>query len=261
MLDCVADGVFTVDRDRRITCFNRAAEEITGVPRDEAIGRLCYEVFRGKRCKDDCALLETIRTGRRVICSSCSIVNAAGRDVPLSISTALLTDREGNVIGGVETFRDLSEIERLRKELERQYSFGDIVAKSDAMRSVLETLPRIADSTSTVLIEGESGTGKELVARAVHDLSRRAKSPSSRSIAEHFRIRSWNRNYSDTRPAHLPTRRTTNRADLPRRKGERSFSMKSGTSRRPCRRSCFASCRNASMNRWGPWNPAGPTSE
>ena len=177
MLDCVADGVFTVDRDRRITCFNRAAEEITGVPRDEAIGRFCYDVFRGKRCKDDCALLETICTGRRVVCSSCSIVSAAGREVPLSISTALLTDRDGNVIGGVETFRDLSEIERLRKELERRHSFGDIVAKSDAMRGVLDTLPRIADSASTVLIEGESGTGKELVARAIHDLSPRSKKP------------------------------------------------------------------------------------
>jgi len=177
MLDCVADGVFTVDCQRRITCFNRAAEEITGVPRDEAVGKLCHEVFKGRGCETKCALFETIRTGRRVVCMGCSIINARGRRVPLSISTAILKDREGNVIGGVETFRDLSEIERLRKELERQYTFADIVARSDAMRSLLDTIPRIAESSSNVLIEGESGTGKELVARAIHGHSPRREKP------------------------------------------------------------------------------------
>ncbi len=177
MLDCVADGVFTVDMDRRITCFNRAAELITGVPRAEAIGKHCFDVLRGTRCEDGCALQETIRTGRRVVCESCCIVNAEGQTIPLSISTALLKDRTGKVIGGVETFRDLSEIERLRKELERKYTFGDIVARSDAMRDVLEIIPRVADSSCSVLIEGETGTGKELVARAIHGLSPRCAQP------------------------------------------------------------------------------------
>jgi PAS domain S-box-containing protein len=177
MLDCVADGVFTVDEDRRITCFNRAAEMITGVPRAEAIGQHCFDVLRGSRCEEDCALRETIRTGQPVVCQSCYIVNAKGQSIPLSISTALLKDREGKVIGGVETFRDLSEIERLRKELERKYTFGDIVARSEAMRQVLEIIPRVAESSSTVLIEGESGTGKELLARAIHDLSPRREKP------------------------------------------------------------------------------------
>ncbi|HIQ20057.1 MAG TPA: PAS domain S-box protein [Planctomycetes bacterium] len=177
MLDCVADGVFTVDMERRITCFNRAAEKITGVARSEAIGRRCYDVLRGSRCEKECALRETIETGRPVVCQGCYIVNAEGRSIPISISTALLKDREGEVIGGVETFRDLSEIERLRKELERKYTFGDIVARSDAMRRVLEIIPRVAESLTTVLIEGESGTGKELMARAIHDLSPRREKP------------------------------------------------------------------------------------
>lgn len=177
MLDCIADGVFTVDADRRITCFNRAAEKITGVLRAEAIGQHCFDVLHGSRCEENCALHETMRSGRAVVCQGCYIVNAQGQSIPISISTALLTDREGTVIGGVETFRDLREIERLRKELEQKYTFGDIVARSDAMRQVLEIIPRVAESLTTVLIEGESGTGKELVARAIHDLSPRREKP------------------------------------------------------------------------------------
>ena len=89
MLDCVADGVFTVDADRRITCFNRAAEKITGVPRAEAIGQHCFDILHGSRCEEDCALLQTIQNGRPVVCKGCHIVNAQGQCVPISISTSM----------------------------------------------------------------------------------------------------------------------------------------------------------------------------
>ncbi len=177
MLDCVTDGVFTVDEERRITCFNRAAEIITGVPRAEAIGQYCFDVLHGSRCEEQCALQETIRTGHPVVCQSCYIVNAQGQSVPVSISTGLLKDHKGRVIGGVETVRDLSELERLRKELAQSYTFQDIVARSTPMRRVLEILPRVAESPTTVMISGESGTGKELVARAIHSLSPRREKP------------------------------------------------------------------------------------
>jgi PAS domain S-box-containing protein len=173
ILDSIVDGVFTVDEEWRITCFNRAAEEITGVPREEAIGQRCCDVLRGSVCEEDCALKQTMRTGRPVVCKACYIVNAAGQRVPISISTAVLKDHEGKMIGGVETFRDLSVIEQLRKELEKKYSLSDIVTRSSAMHEVLDILPQVAESTSTVLIEGASGTGKELVARAIHELSPR----------------------------------------------------------------------------------------
>jgi transcriptional regulator with PAS, ATPase and Fis domain len=89
------------------------------------------------------------------------------------ISTALLKDDSGNIIGGVETFQDLSQIEQLQKELQARYSFEDIIGKSSEMRKLFELLPQIADSSSTVLIEGASGTGKELFAKAIHNLSPR----------------------------------------------------------------------------------------
>ena len=177
ILESISDGVFTVDGDWRITSFNRAAEEITGIPRDEAIGRPCFEVFRSSMCEASCALRHTLETGDPVINRSCYIVDAEGERIPISVSTAVLRDGAERVIGGAETFRDLSEVEELRRELEGRYQVGDLVSRSPAMRRVFDILPQIARSPSTVLIQGETGTGKELLARAIHDLSPRADGP------------------------------------------------------------------------------------
>ncbi|MBM4085947.1 MAG: PAS domain-containing protein, partial [Planctomycetes bacterium] len=177
ILDSIADGVFTVDKDWRITSFNRAAEAITGVTRQEAIGKPCCDVFRASVCESECALRRTLETGKETVNKAVYIVNADGNRIPISISTAILRDRRGRVIGGVETFRDLSLVEELRKELTGQYTFADILGKSREMRRLFEMLPQVAASDSTVLIEGESGTGKELFARAIHDLSARRKKP------------------------------------------------------------------------------------
>ena len=173
ILDSIADGVFTVDDDWRITSFNRAAERITGASREEAVGQRCCDVFRASICETECALKETLRTKRPILNKAIYIVDAGGQRIPISISAAILKDADGNVIGGVETFRDLSMVEELRKELQGKYSFADIVGRSPRMRQLFELLPRVADSNSTVLIEGASGTGKELFARAIHSLSPR----------------------------------------------------------------------------------------
>ncbi len=173
ILDSINDGVFTVDRRWRITSFNRAAERITGVKREQALGQHCCEVFRASICESACALRETLNTGRPIVNRAIYILDAHGNRLPISISTAVIRDAEGNVVGGVESFRDLAAAEQLRKELETKYSFAEIVGRGRAMREVFELLPRIAESDSSVLIEGASGTGKELFARAIHNLSPR----------------------------------------------------------------------------------------
>jgi PAS domain S-box-containing protein len=173
VLDSVADGVFTVDREWRVQFFNRAAERITGVPRDEARGSRCCDVFRASICGSDCALRHTVETGEPVVNRAVMILDSRGRKVPIRISTAVLRDRRGRIVGGVETFRDLSQVEELRKELEGRFSLGDIIGRSLPMRELFGILPTIAASDSTVVIHGASGTGKELFARAIHDLSPR----------------------------------------------------------------------------------------
>jgi PAS domain S-box-containing protein len=176
LLDHVPDGVFTVDAQWRVTRFNRAAEQITGIKRSEAIGRPCCEVFRASICESACALKQTLATRRPVVNKVVYIVNAAGQRVPISVSTAVLKDDQGRVIGGVESFRDLRLVEELHRQAQTQASFSNIIGRSAAMRELFELLPIVAASDSTVLIEGASGTGKELVARAIHELSpRKAK--------------------------------------------------------------------------------------
>jgi len=177
ILESISDGVFTVDMQWRVTSFNRAAEEITGVPREEAIGRHCSDVFRSSMCGAACALKQTMKAGEPVIGKSGFIVNADGERIPISVSTAVLRDADGNIIGGAETFRDLSEIEALRQELGEKFRVGDLTSRSPLMQRVFEVLPAIAVSPSTVLILGDTGTGKELMARTIHSLSPRSKGP------------------------------------------------------------------------------------
>ncbi len=177
ILDSINDGVFTVDEQWRITSFNRAAERITGVDREQALGRPCCEVFRASICEAACSLRETLSSGKPIVNKAVYILDAQGNRIPISISTAVFRDAEGNILGGVETFRDLSLVEELRKELQSKYRFADIVARSRAIHEIFEILPQIAESDSSVLVEGASGTGKELFARAIHDLSGRREKP------------------------------------------------------------------------------------
>ncbi|MEP0829301.1 MAG: sigma 54-interacting transcriptional regulator [bacterium] len=175
ILSSIADGVFTVDSERIITSFNPAAERITGIAASKAIGRRCYEVFHSDICEHGCLLERTLRTGVESIDQPVNIINSSGETIPISISTAVLRDDDGKVLGAVETFRDLSAIEHLRKELWKNYSFEDIISKSPIIHKLFSILPDVAESESTVLIQGPSGSGKELFARAIHNLSPRKK--------------------------------------------------------------------------------------
>jgi PAS domain S-box-containing protein len=177
ILNSIADGVFTIDRDRNITSFNKAAEKITGISKKQAIGQKCFDVLRANICQTECALEKTLQTGKELIDLPISVINNKGRTVTVSISTAVLKDSRGKVIGGVETFRDLTSLEVLRKEMSKRYTFQDIISKNHEIQKIFDVLPDIAESDSTVLIQGPSGSGKELFARAIHNLSLRMKKP------------------------------------------------------------------------------------
>ena len=177
ILDNITDGVYAIDLNWRVTYFNRAAEKITGIPVKEAIGRSCFEVFRSNVCESNCVLRETLDTGSPIINRPIYIVRADKKRIPISSTTMLLKDGKKNVIGGVVTFRDLSDISELRRALFKQHSYEDIVSKSAGMHKIFSILPQISQSHSTVLIQGASGTGKELVARAIHNNSMHKNGP------------------------------------------------------------------------------------
>ena len=175
ILNSITDGVFTIDANWRITSFNKAAEQITGITRENAIGQTCKDVLRANVCETDCALRYTMNTGKPIINKPVHIIDTEGRLKAITISTALLKDGNGKTIGGVETFRDMTVVEELRKQVQKQYSCEDIISRNHKIQELFNILPQIAESDCAVLIEGQTGTGKELFARAIHNLSHRRK--------------------------------------------------------------------------------------
>ncbi len=177
ILDSIADGVFTVDMNWKITSFNKAAENITGISKKEAIGKRCSKVFRADVCENGCILQYTMKTKKPVVNMPVHIIRADKKSIPISVNTTLLRDDAGRVIGGVETFRDLSDVSKLRRVILKQLSFDDIISKNSKMVRLFSMLPQIAESHSTVLLEGASGTGKEIFARAIHNNSKNRNGP------------------------------------------------------------------------------------
>lgn len=177
ILNGIADGVMVMGLDKKVLFMNRAAREILGRTGDEDIcGKNCSEVVGHSSCSLGCLVIETVRTGEHMYNQE-AVLGRGGKQITLSINTAVIRDAEGKIIGGVEIFRDISLIKELKSELKERYSLTNVVGKNYKMHEIYELLQEVAPTSSTVLIEGESGTGKELIANAVHHNSTRSGKP------------------------------------------------------------------------------------
>ncbi len=178
ILDNVADGIFTVDTEGLITWFSPSAERITGYKKEEVLGKPCRSIFQTELCGSEaCPFERTLQDRESVTNLEVVILNKWGRQVPVSVSTAPIRDRKGRIFGAVETFRDLSMLKAHELETRERYSFKNIVTNNARMLAILKHFKDLALSDSPILLSGESGTGKELLARAVHELSRRKDEP------------------------------------------------------------------------------------
>jgi PAS domain S-box-containing protein len=179
VLDSVWEAVITVERDHRISTFNRAAEQLVGIPASEATGRDCREILKASfgPAQHDCPMGDLAEGGRPRSDVEGTLVRADGRIVPISASWAFLEDRSGKRLGFVLSFRSFWEIERIAEERKSKFPYGDIVGKTPGIRQIFELIDTVRETDSTVLITGESGTGKGLFARAIHDLSPRRDGP------------------------------------------------------------------------------------
>ncbi len=177
ILDSVTDGVFTVDAQMRIQFFNRAAEEISGFPHDEAIGQHYHTIFRSSSATFACPVKEAMETGDSVLNRGMEIIDRNNTKKPISISASVLHDNDGKIHGGVGMIHDLSVFYPLKNEMHDKFSFQNIVSRNPAMKRLFDITADIAASEATVFLQGESGTGKELFARAIHELSPRKNGP------------------------------------------------------------------------------------
>lgn len=173
ILNSISEGVMTVDKDWKIASWNRAAEKITGFHREEVLGSDCSKIFRSPLCKENCPVDRALYCGQPHQDVAVSIRNKRNEHVHLLVNAAPLYNENGEIIGGIETFRDVSKNMWLQEELKRQYGYTTIVGQSEPMKKVYETLGALVNTDTTVLIQGESGTGKELIARALHFFGQR----------------------------------------------------------------------------------------
>ena len=180
ILKTVSDGITVIDKDLKILFQNEAIYQIYG----HQIGQYCYKAYRGfnEPC-EDCVILEVIKDGKP---------RKGLRDVHLPDGNVLwleffsgpYKDPEGNIIGAVEVVRDVTEQVRitkecftLRREMERQAKFENIITQSKQMKAIFRLIERVASTNSSVLITGESGTGKELIAKSILFNSNRKDNP------------------------------------------------------------------------------------
>jgi PAS domain S-box-containing protein len=164
----VSEGIFTIDKEWNIESFNHSAERITGYSKEEVKGRKCWEVFNSNVCRNGCHMETTLKSGKRMENKELTIRNKKGNSIPIRVYSQPFVNARQKTIGGIEMFRDITEIKVLSKHLEQRYSYDNIIGNSKAMRNVYNMLEHVSQTDSTVLITGESGTGKELIARAIH---------------------------------------------------------------------------------------------
>ncbi len=177
ILECLAVGIFTVDKEFRITFFNAEAERLTGFLRRQALGKFCYEIFRSDVCLKGCAMHAAMQSCEPVVRKRVTILDKHNREIPVEVTASVLRDADGQVIGAVESFVDDSARVQLEKQVLDSYNFADIKGRSEPMRRVFHALTPLAESQATILILGETGTGKDLVARAIHNTSPRRDGP------------------------------------------------------------------------------------
>jgi two-component system response regulator PilR (NtrC family) len=176
VLDTVSDGVTIIDPNLRIVYHNEAIRKMFG----DITGKLCYEAYRGRvePCVD-CTILKVLKDGKQRKTLS-DTLGPEGQVMWMECVSGPLMDKQGNIIGAVEIVRDETEQMRISKEyatikreMERQARFENIVTQSKVMKLIFGLIEKVAPTNSTVLITGESGTGKELIARAIHSNSKR----------------------------------------------------------------------------------------
>lgn len=176
ILNSLSEGLLTVDKNFKINFFNKAAEGITGFHKEEVLGKFCKQVLKCELCQTKCPIGIILETGSNLNDFRSVIEVRDGTKKPIRLNAAILR-KENEPVGGVISFRDLSEIEQIKSSNGIRSSFYGIIGHSKLMQEIFELIQEISESDAAVLIQGESGTGKELIANAIKATSQRKEKP------------------------------------------------------------------------------------
>ncbi len=175
ILNSIAEGVITVDKEFRITFINAAAEKLTGFQKDQVIGQFCKTVFKSEFCLSNCPIAQVLRNGKNIFDLDTSINCVNTKAIAIRLNAAVLKDENNIPNGGVITFRDISLFKQVEDIIKAESQFHSIVGKNKSMKEIYQLIMEISDSDAHVLIMGETGTGKELIANAIQSTSKRKK--------------------------------------------------------------------------------------
>ena len=170
IIDTMADGVFTLDRDGRVTSWNCSMERICGYTAEEAMGKTCQilECSRcfGKKCPSGIRSCQILKKGKSEA-NECLLTHKAGHNVPVIKNARVVRDENQRIIGVVETVTDLSEISRARQEAEEalirlgeKHRLENLIGKSHEMQKVFAAINAAAARKIRI---GKNLSKKELV--------------------------------------------------------------------------------------------------
>jgi PAS domain S-box-containing protein len=207
ILRAAGEGIYGVNAEGKTTFVNPAAERMLGWSAEELIGRDMHSIVHHTRPDGShypehaCPIYAAFRDGAVHQIDSEVFWRKDGTSFSVEYTSTPIRDR-GAVVGAVIVFRDVTqrreaeeklraahaEVDRLRERLELENAYlqeeiriegnrHGIVGRSAAIQKILRQVELVAPTDATVLISGESGTGKELIARAIHDASKRSRRP------------------------------------------------------------------------------------
>jgi len=175
IIDAIYDAISVADEKGKIVLVNKAYTRITGMSPDYVVGKMAtVDIAEGSSLH-----LEVART-RKPIYNARLKVGPNRKEVVVNVTPLFV---KGQFQGSVGVIHDISEIERLARELEdtrrllryvkAKYTFDDIAGSSKLMQVAIDQARKVSTTRATVLLNGQSGTGKELFAHAIHNSSDR----------------------------------------------------------------------------------------
>lgn len=187
--DAVSDGICIVDSQGIVTEINRGYTEITGISRDEIIGKHIQDML-DKKYFTSAVSLDVLKNKEKV--SAISIIKNNNKKVLITGNP--FVDQEGNISQVITVMRDFTEINSLRERLEKaeneskkylselryirdSQNESEFLGNSLATRKIRQTISQVAKTDATVLITGETGVGKEIISREVYKNSNRSDGP------------------------------------------------------------------------------------
>lgn len=177
ILDNLPQGIIGHDTRRKIVYFNRMAETITGYSKADVLGRDCHRVFGTPFCGDSCSFCHGTPGSRQSRTYPVRIRTRQGNPRQLEMSITGMTDDQGNLVGVLASFQDITDTEQTLAGAGKCRTFCGMVGRDPKMLKIYSRIRAVAVSEYPVLITGETGTGKELVARAIHEQSPRSNGP------------------------------------------------------------------------------------